>query len=176
MAVPAKDHARPEARELAGYLQREQAAQSLHNRLMLLWASAGFPEALPAPARNVVVEEVWKRQQADGSWTTESLGPFQVHPNAPRAEGGNAYATAFVAYVMEQVNGGAADPRLARALGWLRAQQNPECGCWQAASMNRRYEPGSMPSKFMADAATSFAVLALLGSQKNASASLSPAY
>ena len=28
--------------------------------------------------------------------------------------------------------------------------------------MNEQYEPGSMQSKFMADAATSFAVLALL--------------
>ena len=176
MAVPAKDHTRPEARELVAYLQREQAAQSLHNRLMLLWVSAGFPEALPSPARRAIVEEVWKKQQADGSWTMDSLGPFQVHANAPQAEGGNAYATAFIAYVMEQAHGGTADPGLGRALGWLRAQQNPECGCWQAASMNRRYEPGSMPAKFMADAATSFAVLALLGSQKNASATLPPAY
>jgi hypothetical protein len=176
MAVPAKDHGRPEARELAAYLQREQAAQSLHNRLMLLWASAGFPEVLPAPARNAVVEEVWKKQQADGSWTMDALGPFQVHADAPRAEGGNAYATAFIAYVMEQAAGDAAGLKLARALGWLRTHQDPECGCWRAASMNERYEPGSMPSKFMADAATSFAALALLGSQKNASAGQSPAY
>jgi hypothetical protein len=176
MAVPAKDHARPEARQLVAYLNREQAAQSLHNRLMLLWASAGFPDVLPAPERNTVVEQVWKKQQADGSWTMDALGPFRVHANAPRAEGGNAYATAFIAYVMEQINGGAADPGLPRALGWLRAHQDPECGCWRTASMNRRYEPGSMPTEFMADAATSFAVLALLGSPKNASAPLSPAY
>src|ERR1022692_191589 len=176
MAVPAKDHARPEARELVAYLNREQAAQSLHNRLMLLWASAAFPEVLPAPARNDVIEQVWKKQLADGSWTMDALGPFQVHANAPRAEGGNAYATAFIAYVMEQINGGAADPGLARALAWLRARQDPECGCLQTASMNRRYEPGSMPSKFMADAATSFAVPPPLGPQKNAPPRLSPAY
>jgi hypothetical protein len=42
--------------------------------------------------------------------------------------------------------------------------------------MNEQYEPGSMPSRFMADAATSYAVLALLGAQKNASAVLPPAY
>jgi hypothetical protein len=176
MAVPPKDHSRPEARELVAYLQREQAAQSLHNRLMLLWASAGFPEALPAPARNAVVEEVWKKQQADGSWTMDALGPFQAHANAPFAGDGNAYATAFIAYVMEQANGGAPDPKLARALGWLRAHQDSECGCWPAVSMNTKFESGSMESKFMADAATSFAVLALLGPQKNASAGLSPAY
>ena len=40
MAVPAKDHGRPEAQELVAYLHRERASQPLHNRLMLLWASA----------------------------------------------------------------------------------------------------------------------------------------
>lgn len=163
MAVPAKDHGRTDAQELVGYLHREQAAQPLHNRLMLLWASSGFPEALPAAARRDIVDEVWKKQQADGSWTTEALGPFQPHANAPHAEGGSAYATAFAAYVMQQSGGDSANPKLALALGWLRAHQNPECGCWQSVSMNRQYEPGSMQSKFMADAATSFAVLALLG-------------
>ena len=176
MAVPARDHGRPEARELVAYLHREQAAQPLHNRLMLLWASAGFPEALPAAVRRALVEEVRKKQQADGSWTMDALGPFQAHAKAPRDPGGNAYATAFAAYVMEQAAGVAADSKLARALAWLRAHQDPERGCWQAVSMNERYEPGSMQSKFMTDAATSFAVLALLGAQKNASASLPAAY
>ena len=176
MAGPAKDRGRWEALELAAYLRREQAAQPLHNRLMLLWAAAGFPQALTAEARNAIVEEVWKKQQADGSWTMYALGPFQTHANAPRAEGGSAYATAFTAYVMQQSGSGAAGPKLARALAWLRSRQDQECGCWQAASMNEPYESGSIPSKFMADAATSFAVLALLGSNKNASGGPSPAY
>ena len=176
LAAPAKDHARPEARELVAYLERERVAQPLHNRMMLLWASGGFPEVLPAAARNALVDEVWKKQQADGSWTMDSLGPFPAHPHAPRAEGGSAYATAFAAFVMEQAAGDPANPKLARALAWLRARQDPECGCWQAVSMNEQYEPGSIPSRFMDDAATSFAVLALLGSQKNASAGPPPAY
>ena len=87
MAVPAKDHGRPEAQELVAYLHREQAAQPLHNRLMLLWASTAFPEALPAAARRAIVDEVWKKQQADGSWTMDALGPFQAHAKAPRARG-----------------------------------------------------------------------------------------
>src|ERR1019366_5877921 len=175
MAVPGKDHGRPEARELVAYLQREQAAQPLHNRLMLLWATAAFPEVLPAAARRAIIDEIWKKQQADGSWTMDALGPFQAHAKAPRPGGGNAYATAFAAYVIEQAGSDAANPKLARALAWLGAHQDPACGCWQAVSMNEQYEPGSIPSKFMADAATSFAVLALLA-EKNASAGLPPAY
>jgi hypothetical protein len=105
----------------------------------------------------------------------DALGPFQAHPKAPHDPGGNAYATAFAAYVMQQAAGDAANPKLALALAWLRTHQDPECGCWQAASMNELYEPGSIPSRFMADAATSFAVLALLA-EKNASSGLPPAY
>jgi squalene-hopene/tetraprenyl-beta-curcumene cyclase len=174
LVVPAKDQSRTGAQELIAYLSREQAAQPLHNRLMLLWASTRFPEALPAPARVAIVDEVWNKQQADGSWTTDALGPFQTHPNAPHAEGGNAYATAFAAYVLQQA-GAVSKPKLARALAWLRTHQNAQCGCWQAVSMNKQFEPGSMQSKFMTDAATSFAVLALL-SQKSASPALPPAY
>jgi squalene-hopene/tetraprenyl-beta-curcumene cyclase len=176
-AIPAQDRGRPEARALAAYLGREQAAQSLHNRLMLLWAaSSGFPEVLPEAARRALVDEVWSRQQADGSWKMDALGPFQAHAHAPRAGGGSAYATAFAAYVLLQASGGGANPKLARALAWLRVHQDPECGCWQSVSMNEAYEPGSIPSRFMTDAATSFAVLALLESQKNASAGPPPAY
>jgi squalene-hopene/tetraprenyl-beta-curcumene cyclase len=177
MAIPAKDHGRPEARALAAYLGREQASQSLHNRLMLLWASsAGFPEVLPEAARRTLVDEVWSRQQPDGSWKMDALGPFQAHTHAPRADGSSAYATAFTAYVMLRAAGGGANPQLASALAWLRAHQDPECGCWQAVSMNEAYEPGSIPSRFMTDAATSFAVLTLLESQKSASAGPPPAY
>jgi squalene-hopene/tetraprenyl-beta-curcumene cyclase len=174
MAVPAKDHGRPEAQELVAYLRREQAAQPLHNRLMLLWASAGFPEALPAADRHAIVDEVWKKQQADGSWTADALGPFQAHAKAPPAPGSSAYATAFAAYAMEQAGGDPANPKLTRALDWLSAHQNPECGCWQSVSMNEQYEPGGMQSKFMTDAATSFAAMALLA-RKNASSALPPA-
>jgi squalene-hopene/tetraprenyl-beta-curcumene cyclase len=174
MAVPVKDHGRPEAQELVGYLQRGQAEQPLHNRLMLLWASAAFPEALPAADRRAIADEVWKKQQDDGSWTMDSLGPFQGHAKAPRTEGGSAYATAFTAYVMQQA-GDSTNPKLARALAWLRTRQDPECGCWQSVSMNEQYEPGSIPTRFMTDAATSFAVLVLLP-EKSASAALPPAY
>src|SRR5260370_42157626 len=132
---------------------------------MLLWASAGFPDVLLAAERRALVEEVGKKHQADGSGTMDSLGPFQAHAKAPRTEGGSAYATAFTAYVMQQAGGDPGNPKLARALAWLRTRQNQECGCWESVSMNEKYESGSMQSKFRDDAATSFAVLVLLGAR-----------
>ncbi len=76
MTVPAKEQGRPEAQNLAAYLRREQAAQPLHNRLMQLWASQAFPEVLPLADRRALIDEIWKKQQADGSWTMDALGPF----------------------------------------------------------------------------------------------------
>ena len=175
MAIPAGQQQRPEARELVAYLNRDQSTQPLHHRLMLLWASTRFPGVLPADARQAIIDQVWKNQQADGSWTNQALGPFQPHPDALPAAGVNAYATAFTAYVMQQAGGDPANPRLARARAWLRTRQDPDCGCWQAVSMNKKYEPDSMQSKFMTDAATAFAVLALLA-QKSASPGPPPAY
>ena len=53
------------------------------------------------------------------------------------------------------------NPKLMRALNWLRSHQD-KGGYWAAESMNRKYDAGSMPALFMRDAATAFAVLALL--------------
>jgi hypothetical protein len=50
---------------------------------------------------------------------------------------------------------------MAKALAWLRGNQNRETGTWPAISMNKVYPSGSMQAGFMQDAATAFAVLAL---------------
>jgi squalene-hopene/tetraprenyl-beta-curcumene cyclase len=163
MAIPSADQARGEARELASYLAREQAGQPLHNRLMLLWASTQFPEILRATDRRAIIEQAWKSQQPDGSWTNDAMGPFATHDGAPESKGSNAYMTAFAAYVMQQAGGDPANAKLARALAWLRGHQDPQSGAWLAVSMNKEFPAGSQQSKFMSDAATGFAALALLG-------------
>jgi hypothetical protein len=122
-----------------------------------------LPEALPAETRKSIVAELWKRQQPDGGWTMASLGPFAFKEKAPRQEGSNAYATAVVALVLQRTEG--SSPKLGKALSWLRARQDPEGGYWSADSMNKQYPADSMEIKFMRDAATAYASLALLESQ-----------
>ncbi|MEO8132249.1 MAG: hypothetical protein ABI822_34450, partial [Bryobacteraceae bacterium] len=152
---------------LTGYLERERDNQSLHNKLMLLWASTKLPEVMPGEMRRKVVEEVWRCQQPDGGWTLESLGPWKEHPAAPPSAGSNSYATALTAFVLQDAAGVRhSNASLAKALDWLAAHQDPKQGSWQASSMNKKFEPGSMQIQFMNDAATAFAVLALLN-EKN---------
>jgi squalene-hopene/tetraprenyl-beta-curcumene cyclase len=150
---------------LKAYLAAQRSAQPLHNRLALVWASTKLPGLLSDPDRKAIVNEALEKQQADGGWTLDSLGAWTKHTNAPPSEGSNAYATGFATFVLERAGVSAVNPKVGRALDWLRSRQDAQSGFWDAQSMNKRYEPGSMQSQFMRDAATSFAALALLESR-----------
>lgn len=145
-------------RDLAAYLDRHRKSQPLHNQLMFLWLSKPF---LDPTARKEIVEAAWKVQNEDGSWTGDGLGPW----SKPLRPGANGYATALAAYSLSRSGIPSKDPRLAKALAWLAANQNPATGGWDAQSMNKDRDSDSMPGKFMADAATSLAVLALTESK-----------
>ncbi len=142
---------------LTDYLKREQAGQPLQNRLMLLWA---MPEAVAD--KKALLDEVWKAQQADGGWSVESLGPWK---RPSRSSGSDAYATGLVSYVL-LIDHNTHNKGLDRALNWLKSHQNRERGFWTSSSMNKDYPPDSMMAKFMQDAATGFASLALLEAEK----------
>ena len=108
------------------------------------------------------VDGVLNRQEDDGGWTIESLGPWREHPKVPRSTGSSAYATAWTAFILQKSGVSASNQSLQTALDWLRSHQDPEEGYWEAPSMNKQYDPGSMPLHFLRDAATAFASLALI--------------
>jgi squalene-hopene/tetraprenyl-beta-curcumene cyclase len=168
--APANYQARPAIREnvaeLVSYLRNAQQGEPLHNRLILLWASAKLHHVLAPAERQVIVEDVWRKQQADGGWTLESLGPWRPHPNASPSNGSNSYASGLVAFTLEQAGVHRSDARMSRALAWLEAHQDRQSGSWAAESMNSRHEAGSMPALFMSDAATGYATLALLPAEQ----------
>jgi squalene-hopene/tetraprenyl-beta-curcumene cyclase len=163
--TPSEYQAKPEIKEhiadLTAYLRTTTPMQPLHNRLLLLWAAAKLPAAV-GDTRKSVIDETFKKQRPDGSWTLAALGPWKDRPAAPPANGPSAYATAVAAFALEQAGVPRSDPKLKKALAWLRSKQDPQFGYWAADSMNKRREPGSIPEGFMRDAATAFAVLALI--------------
>jgi len=177
--APGDYQARPEIRRnvewLTAYLRAEQANMALHNRLFLLWASSKLRGVLPERDQQAILAELKRKQEADGGWTLASLGPWAKHDAAPAAVGSNSYVTALAAFTMEQAGVKASDPVLSRALAWLRSHQTPQ-GYWAADSMNHKHASGSVPEKFMSDAATGYATAALLaagdeGIQRTASSS-----
>jgi hypothetical protein len=153
--APAADRDRVAA--LAAYLKSAAPRQPLQNRLALLWTA----KALPGVARREWIEEAFAKQEKDGGWTNASLGPWKVRENAPPAPGSTAYPTAFAAFTLLEAGVPMKDARLARALDWLRAHQDPARGYWDAVSMNKTYSEGSMQSEFMREAATAYASAAL---------------
>ena len=169
--APAGYQARPELREniaaLSAYLRRAQSGQPLHNRLFLLWASTKLRDLLPDADRQAILDEVRKKQQEDGGWTLASLGPWKQRPQAPPATGSNCYATAVVAFTLQQAGILSPDAAVSRALAWLKSHQDPKTGSWTADSMNHHHDTGTMPALFMTDAATGFATMALLAGEQN---------
>jgi hypothetical protein len=79
--------------------------------------------------------------------------------------GSHAYATSLAAFTLRQAGIPSSEKRMSKALQWLESHQDPG-GFWEAKSMNKLRDPESVPFQFMRDAATSYAVLALLGPAK----------
>ena len=146
---------------LKDYVQEHTAGQPLASRLVLLWGAV----RLNGPGRNQqpVADEAWKKQNPDGGWSLASLGPWNQREDAPpQPEGSSALATAWTAGMLKLAGVGTQEPAMDRALTWLRTHQQPD-GSWEAVSMNKHFEAGSMEEKFMRDAATAYASLALSG-------------
>jgi hypothetical protein len=148
--------------ELRQYLRANLAAQPMHNRLAALWASGLLRDLLPDSARQETLTAMWRSQSADGGFSIGALGPWKPREAVPSSPESNGYATALAAFTVRQSGVRPDDPRLARALAWLRTHQDPD-GSWAALSMNKVRERGSMPAEFMRDAATALAVMALTG-------------
>ncbi len=165
--APAGYQARPEIQEniaaLRSYLREGEKTQPLHNRLVLLWASGKLRDLLPEADKQAILDELWRKQEPDGGWTIASLGAWKKRDAAPVASGSNSYATALATYAVEQAGVRPSQAGLAKALAWLRAHQDRQGGFWAAESMNHKHDPGTIPAKFMSDAATGYAVAALLG-------------
>jgi squalene-hopene/tetraprenyl-beta-curcumene cyclase len=159
----ARPDIQPNLVRLKAYLRQNRAGQPLANRLVLLWAAASMDGIVTAAERREILDALWNGQNEDGGWKLGALGPWRDRTDPPPVPAGSsAFATAWASAMLRLAGVKPEDAHLARALTWLRQHQSPE-GFWDAASMNHRYEPGSMPELFMRDASTGYAVLALSG-------------
>jgi squalene-hopene/tetraprenyl-beta-curcumene cyclase len=164
--APADYQARPDIQEniaaLKTYLRDGLKAQSMHNRLFLLWASSKLHGLLTDADKQAILDELWRKQEADGGWTMQSAGQWKKREAAAPAVGSNAYITALAAFTVQQAGVQPSQAGLSKALAWLKAHQD-STGAWIADSMNHKHSShGPMAEKFMSDAATGYATAALL--------------
>jgi squalene-hopene/tetraprenyl-beta-curcumene cyclase len=159
---------------LRDYLEREYSAQPLINRVTLLWASSKFPGLLTSERQKSITEEVLSKQQADGGWslfplarTWRDWGPSSLFGTWKRADGtaqetgSDGYATGLALFVLQQTGVPRENVQLKQGREWLMRNQNKTEGLWVAHSLNKRRDPSSNVGRFMSDAATAYAVLAL---------------
>ena len=146
---------------LRGYLQRGADTVSLFNRMMVLWAVGQLPTVLSPAQRQSIVDAAYAKQQEDGGWSTSVLGPWTRADGTPLDAASDGYATGLVVLALEHAGVARTDPRLKRGLDWLVRHQDSATGAWFASSVNKKRDPATDVGKFMSDAATAFAVLAL---------------
>jgi squalene-hopene/tetraprenyl-beta-curcumene cyclase len=159
-AADSSIHDRLEA--LRSFLQRKAETTHILNRAMALWASGELSGVLSSAQRQSIVDALYSAQRADGGWATASLGPCKRRDATPLDSASDGYATALALIALER-GGVARDEQHVRAgTTWL-VQHQEATGMWRAASLNKSRDPATDIGKFMSDAATAYAVIALSG-------------
>ncbi|WP_263354832.1 prenyltransferase/squalene oxidase repeat-containing protein [Acidicapsa acidisoli] len=161
---------------LRQYLRRHYAEQPLVNKLYVLWLSTKAPEMLDAGERKSLLDTVQNLQLPDGGWSLFSLDPQSAMERTElkrikeqlkeqfgqivKPLESDGYATGLVAVVLEESGRNSHDPSLNRALDWLERHQGSD-GSWRTGSLNGQSDLQSDTGRFMSDAATAYAVMAL---------------
>ncbi|MHB1558634.1 MAG: hypothetical protein ACYC61_14345 [Isosphaeraceae bacterium] len=145
---------------LRTYLSSHVEKQNLHNRLVALWAATELKDVLTASQRREVIDAVMAKQRDDGGWSLSSLVDCRRQDGTPQEAASDGYATGLALHVLQRAGLGRDEPAIAKGLQWLRTHQQPE-GNWVGYSLNKKRDPETHVGRFMSDAATAMALLAL---------------
>ena len=146
---------------LREYLKRKAAAQPVVNRVLLLWASAKLPGLLAKKEQAAIGQEILDAQQFDGGWSLETMGTWKRADGSKAVVRSDGYATGLSVLALEETGAEKGTSGLRRGLVWLKGNQDAATGAWPGWSVNKDRKPESDAGKFMSDAGTAFAVMAL---------------
>lgn len=149
---------------LKKYLRTETPPHD-YGRLLLLWASARMPDLLDANQKSELMAMVWKHQRDDGGWSIRTFaapeawgggnraGRLKAEPDRdnPSSDG---HQTGLAVIVLRESGVPANDPRLQKAIGWIKSNQRAS-GRWWTKSLN------TDSWHFITYSGTAFPILAL---------------
>ena len=159
---------------LKQYLRRKYDVQPLMSKLYVLWASAQMPGLLTEDQEARLLDEVARLRLGDGGWVLSSLDEqstkhkyLDTLRRLTRTGKSDGCATGLVVLAMETAAVKRHEKLLQQGQQWLENHQTKD-GSWQAVSLNGPRDVYSDIGRFMSDAATGYAVLALeTARQKN---------
>jgi squalene-hopene/tetraprenyl-beta-curcumene cyclase len=159
---------------LGDYIRREYARQLLIHQVVSLWASTKWLGLLSRAQQKSIIDNVLGKQQPDGGWGLSSVGWMWRGANlhslvnlwirsndTPLAGKSDGYATGLIVFVLGQAGVPQTDSHLGLGRAWLVRNQSQTEGLWPGYSLVNRRDPSSGTGRFMNDAATAYAVLAL---------------
>ncbi len=131
--------------KLVKYLQTQPAPHD-YGRLLLLWTSNHMPKLLSTEQRQAIIEMLWSHQQPDGGWSIRTFSTPEKWGGGNRAQKlraetefkqppSDGHQTGLVVFVLRQANVPATDPRIQRAVQWLKSNQR-QSGRWWTRSLN----------------------------------------
>jgi squalene-hopene/tetraprenyl-beta-curcumene cyclase len=145
---------------LQSHLKGEFQRQNLHNQAWGLWAATKIEGILPQAERKKLIDRLLDKQLPDGGWSLLSLGPWSRGGGTAQETTSDGYATGLVLHVLQTAGVPKDEVKVAKGLHWLK-QNQAATGAWSTVSLIKKRDPASHVGKFMSDAATAFAVLAL---------------
>jgi squalene-hopene/tetraprenyl-beta-curcumene cyclase len=145
---------------LRDYLKAKRAGQNLHNQVWGLWTATQIDGILTKAEKKELIAKLLAKQRVDGGWSLLALGPWSRQGGAAREDAADSYATALLLHVLLQTGLSKDHDQMAKGLDWLRNHQATS-GAWSSVSLIKKRDPASHVGKFMSDAATAFAVIAL---------------
>jgi squalene-hopene/tetraprenyl-beta-curcumene cyclase len=145
---------------LQGYLRDRLPKQNLHNQVWSLWAATKIEGILTKAEQNKLIDQLLDKQQKDGGWSLPSLGSWVRNDRTAQQNASDGYATALLLHVLQTAGVPKDDAKIAKGLAWLKRNQ-ATTGAWTSVSVVKKRDPASHSGKFMSDAATAYAVLAL---------------
>lgn len=160
---------------LRSYLKANRDKENYYAETWLLLASTKLRGLLEPAERAAVINSLGARQKTDGDdaggWVLKKLAKWRYDTDPPtpapsptldpKTDRPDGYATGLIVYTLLRAGVAPGDAKVAAGLSWLKKHQQAD-GSWPAESINKTRSATNRAKAFMSDAATAWAVLALL--------------